>query len=38
MLNSLLPLLVFFTMACTQQSIMSPKSEGRPLEDRITSM
>ena len=38
MLNSLLPLLVFSTMACTQQSIMPPKSEDQPLEDRITSM
>ena len=38
MLNSLLPLLVFSTMACAQQSIMPPKSEDRPLKDRITSM
>jgi hypothetical protein len=38
MLNSLMPLLVFSTMACAQQLIMPPKSEDRPLEDRITSM
>jgi hypothetical protein len=38
MLNSLMPLLVFSTMACAQQSIMLRKSEDRPLEDRITSM
>ena len=38
MLNSLMPLLVFSTMACTQQFIMLRKSEDRPLEDRITSM
>jgi predicted methyltransferase len=38
MLNSLLPLPVFSTMGCAQQSMMPPKSEDRPLEDRITSM
>jgi hypothetical protein len=38
MLNSLIPLLVFSTMACAQQFIMLRKSEDRPLVDRITSM
>ena len=38
MLNSLIPLLVFSTMACTQQFIMLRKSEDRPLEDGMTSM
>jgi hypothetical protein len=38
MLNSLLPMPVFSTMACAQQSMMPPKSEDRPLEDRITSL
>jgi hypothetical protein len=38
MLSSLLPLLGFSTIACAQQSSMPPKSEDRPLEDRITSI
>jgi len=33
-----MPLLVFSTMACTQQFIMPRKGEDRPLEDRIISM
>jgi ubiquinone/menaquinone biosynthesis C-methylase UbiE len=36
--NSLLPLLAFSAMACAQQSSMPPKTEDRPLQDRIVSM
>ena len=36
--NSPLPLLVFSAMACAQQSSMPPKSEDRPLQDRIVSL
>ena len=38
MVSSLLPLLAFSAMACAQQSSMPPKTEDRPLQDRIVSM
>ncbi len=38
MVNSLLPLLAFSAMACGQQSSMPPKTEDRPLQDRIVFM
>jgi arsenite methyltransferase len=38
MVSSLLSLLVFSAMAYAQQAIMPPKSEDRPLKDRIASM
>jgi arsenite methyltransferase len=34
----LMPLLVFSALACAQQTSMPPKSEDRPLKDRIASM
>jgi ubiquinone/menaquinone biosynthesis C-methylase UbiE len=36
--NPMLPLLAFSAMACAQQSSMPPKTEDRPLQDRIVSM
>jgi arsenite methyltransferase len=36
--SSLVPLLAFSAMACAQQSSMPPKTEDRPLQDRIVSM
>lgn len=38
MVSSLLPLLAFSAMACAQQSSMPPKTEDRPLQDRIVFM
>ena len=34
----LMPLLVFSALACAQQTAMPPKSEDRPLKDRIATM
>jgi ubiquinone/menaquinone biosynthesis C-methylase UbiE len=38
LVNPLVPLLVFSALACAQQTSMPPKSEDRPLKDRIATM
>jgi predicted methyltransferase len=37
-INPLLPLLLFSAMASAQQTAMPPKTQDRPLKDRIASM
>jgi ubiquinone/menaquinone biosynthesis C-methylase UbiE len=38
LVNPLVPLLLFCALACGQQTAMPPKSEDRPLKDRIATM